>query len=257
MSVKFTILGCGSSLGVPRTDGFFGNCNTKIRKNYRTRCSALISTNQLNLLIDTSPDIRTQLLGKKIKNINGVFYTHSHADQTHGINELRAFFLRNRQKIPVYADIITKKILINSFEYCFNNKFDYPAILKMKRLRKLHLYKDIKNKIIIRSIKAQHGSIESICYLINNKCLYAPDVNRIYEKDFKYFKNLKYLVIDCLRYKQHPSHYNLDGVLDLVKYINPKKTILTNLSTDIDYSKIKKKLPKNIMPAHDGLSFLI
>ena len=87
--------------------------------------------------------------------------------------------------------------------------------------------------------------------------MYAPDVNRIYEKDFKYFKNLKYLVIDCLRYKQHPSHYNLDGVLDLVKYINPKKTILTNLSTDIDYSKIKKKLPKNIMPAHDGLSFLI
>ena len=257
MSVKFTILGCGSSLGNPRIDGYFGNCDPKIKKNYRTRCSALISSNNINLLIDTSPDIKAQLLSNKVNNIDAVFYTHSHADQTHGINELRLFYLKNKKKIPVYADIVTQKYLKKSFEYCFNNTINYPAILKMKKLKKLHIYKDSNNKIIIRSIIVQHGSIKSVCYVINNKCLYAPDINRIYTKDLKYFKNLKYLIVDCLRYKPHASHFNLKDVLNLVKIINPKKTILTNLNNEIDYSEIKKKLPKNIMPGYDGLSILI
>ena len=104
MSIKFTILGCGSSLGVPRIDGNFGYCNPKNKKNHRSRCSALISSNQKNILIDTSPDIKSQLLRSKIKNIDSVFYTHPHADQTHGINELRFFFLKNRTKLPIYAD---------------------------------------------------------------------------------------------------------------------------------------------------------
>ena len=108
MSIKFTILGCGSSLGVPRIDGNFGKCNPKNKKNYRTRCSALISSSQRNILIDTSPDIRLQLLKNKIKNINNVFYTHPHADQTHGINELRAFYIINKKKLPVYADNQTR-----------------------------------------------------------------------------------------------------------------------------------------------------
>ena len=127
----------------------------------------------------------------------------------------------------------------------------------MNELKKLHVYKDCKNKIIIRSVSVQHGSIKSICYIINNKCAYAPDVNKIFPKDLKYFMNLKYLVIDCLRYSPHPSHFNLEDVLNFVKIIKPKKTILTNLHNDIDYSEIKKKLTKNIIPAYDGLSFLI
>ena len=136
MSIKFTILGCGSSLGVPRIDGNFGKCNPKNKKNYRTRCSALISSSQRNILIDTSPDIKFQLLKNKIKNINNVFYTHAHADQTHGINEMRAFYIINKKKLPVYADKITKKLLFSTFEYCFKGTLSYPATLKLNNLPK-------------------------------------------------------------------------------------------------------------------------
>ncbi len=111
MSLKFTILGCGSSLGIPRIDGYYGKCDANNKKNVRSRCSALIRSKNLNILIDTSPDLKTQLLQNKVKNIDKVFYTHAHADQTHGINELRVFTLKNRKKIPIYADLITKKSL--------------------------------------------------------------------------------------------------------------------------------------------------
>ena len=115
MSIKFTILGCGSSLGIPRIDGYYGSCDPKNKKNVRSRCSALISSKNFNILIDTSPDLKSQLLTNKVKNIDAVFYTHSHADQTHGINELRVFSLKNRKKIPIYADKITKKNLKKTF----------------------------------------------------------------------------------------------------------------------------------------------
>jgi len=256
MSIKFTILGCGSSLGIPRIDGFYGNCDPKNKKNIRSRCSALISSKNLNILIDTSPDLKSQLLKNKVKNIDTVFYTHSHADQTHGINELRVFSLKNKKKIPIYADRITMKNLINTFGYCFKDYKNYPSILDAKTLKNKHILKDYKKNIVIKSLKVHHGSIKSICYIINDDCAYAPDVNKIDNKDLKYLKNLKYLIVDCLRYNYHPTHFNLDDVLKLINKIKPKKTILTNLSNEIDYIGIKKKLPKNIIPAHDGLTLL-
>ena len=256
MSIKLTILGCGSSLGIPRIDGHYGSCDPKNKRNIRSRCSALISSKNLNILIDTSPDLKYQLLKNKVKNIDAVFYTHSHADQTHGINELRVFSLKNKKKIPIYADEITKKNLKNTFGYCFKDYKNYPSILDAKTLKKKHILKDYKKKIVIKSLKVHHGSIKSICYIINDDCAYAPDVNKIDNKDLKYLKNIKYLVVDCLRYNYHPTHFNLDGVLELINKIKPKKTILTNLSNEIDYNEIKKLLPKNVIPAHDGLSIL-
>ena len=257
MSLKFTILGCGSSLGIPRIDGYYGNCDPNNKKNTRSRCSALIRSKNLNILFDTSPDLKSQLLVNKVKNIDKVFYTHFHADQTHGINELRVFSLKNKKKIPIYADVITKKYLKNTFGYCFKDYKNYPSILDARILKKKHLLKESKKKIIIKSLKVHHGSIKSICYIINDKCAYAPDVNKIDNKDLKYLKNLKYLIVDCLRYNFHPTHFNLEDVLKLINKIKPKKTILTNLSNEIDYSEIKKLLPKNVSPAHDGLTVLI
>jgi len=257
MSIKFTILGCGCSVGVPRIDGKFGKCNSKNEKNYRTRCSALISSSQRNILIDTSPDIKFQLLKNKIKNINNVFYTHPHADQTHGINELRAFYMINKKKIPVYGDKITKKYLFSTFKYCFKSTRSYPATLKFNNLKKIHKFDRGKDKIVIKNITVEHGLINSKCYIINNKCAYASDISKIHNRDMNKLKNLKYFVVDCLRYTYHPSHFNLSHVLELTKKIKPKKTILTNLGGEIDYSNLKKKLPKNIIPAYDGLSFLI
>ena len=152
---------------------------------------------------------------------------------------------------------ILKKIFWLTFKYCFKNTIDYPATLKINNLNKIHRYKDGNNKIILKSIPVKHGNINSICYIINNKCAYAPDINKIYYKDINHFKNLKYFIVDCLRYAHHPSHFNLDDILELIKIIKPKKTILTNLNNEIDYSAIKKKLPKNVIPAFDGLNFII
>ena len=257
MSVKFTLLGCGSSMGIPRIDGSFGNCDPKNKKNLRSRCSALISTKNNNIIIDTSPDVRSQLIKNKINNIECVFYTHHHADQTHGINELRYFYIKRNKQIPVYADKQTKKYLINSFKYCFKNEKDYPATLKLNNLKKKHLFNFKKEKIQIESFKVKHGLINSVGYIINKKCVYISDVSHVFKKDLIKLSNLNYFVIDCLRYKKHPSHFNLDDVLSLTKIINPKKTILTNLHSDLDYVQLKKKLPKNIIPGFDGLSFNI
>tara|TARA_B100001250_G_C19786710_1_gene784539 strand:- start:153 stop:926 length:774 start_codon:yes stop_codon:yes gene_type:complete len=257
MKVRFTILGCGSSLGIPRIDGYFGNCNPKIKENYRTRCSALISVKNFNILIDSSPDIKQQLIKSKVKNIDKVFYTHMHADQTHGINELRVFYLKNSKKINIYADKLTSKYLKENFKYCFKKTFDYPAILKINKLNKLHKYKIGKETLNIESIPVKHGKIKSILYKINDKCAYVSDVSEIYKKDYKKLKNLNYLILDCLRYNYHPSHFNLDSALKLIEIIKPKKTILTNLANDIDYIKIQKFLPNNVKPAYDGMNFLI
>ena len=254
MTFKFIILGSGSSMGVPSADGNFGNCDPKNKKNYRTRCSALIKFNDKNILIDTSPDLRSQLISNKIKSIDKIFYTHLHADQTHGINDLRTFFLMNKEKIPVYADKITSKYLYSTFKYCFKSAYGYPSTLKLNNLRNKHIFKNKNKKILIESIPTQHGKIESICYLIDKRLAYASDISLFYKKDYKKLTKLDFLIIDCLWYRNHPSHFNLDQVLDLVKILSPKKTILTNMHSDLDYDQLKKKLPKNIVPGYDGMT---
>ena len=253
--MKFIILGCGSSMGVPRPDGFFGNCNPKNKKNFRSRCSGLLKTDNENILIDTSPDLRSQLLASNIKKIDKVLYSHMHADQTHGINDLRSFFIQKKKPINVYADKITSKYLKKTFSYCFtNNNKEYPAILKLNKINKNFFLKNNNRKIKIESINVQHGKVNSLCFIIDKQLAYISDVSKIYEKDYKHFKNLKYLVIDCLWYRTHPSHFNLEKSLKMIEIFSPKTAILTNLHSDLDYNALKKKLPKNVEPAFDGLT---
>ena len=253
MSFKFTLLGTGSSMGVPRSDGFFGNCDPKNKKNYRTRCSAHISFGKYNILIDTSPDLRHQLLSNKIKSVDQVLYTHMHADQTHGINDLRIFYLKQKKKIPVHCDKPTAEYLYKNFSYCFKKKYDYPAFLSIRNLKKNFILGDSKKKIYIKAIKVKHGLIDTIAYIINSKIAYVSDANEFYQKDYRHFRGLKYLIIDCLRFKKHPSHFSLDDVLTIVNTLKPKKTILTNLHSDLDYNQLLKILPNNISPGFDGL----
>tara|TARA_B100000787_G_scaffold124339_1_gene93688 strand:- start:109 stop:882 length:774 start_codon:yes stop_codon:yes gene_type:complete len=254
MTVKFILLGSGSSLGVPRADGYSGDCNLNNKKNFRTRCSALIKFNDKNFLIDTSPDLRSQLLKNKITSIDKVFYTHLHADQTHGINDLRPFFLINKKKIPVFADYITSKYLYSTFKFCFKSSYGYPSTLELNNLKNKHVFKNKNKKILIESLPTEHGKIQSICYLINKKLAYASDISSFYKKDYKKLTKLDFLIVDCLWYKNHSAHFNLDQVLEIVKILLPKKTILTNMHSDLDYDKLKKKLPKNIFPGYDGMS---
>ena len=257
MPIKLVILGCGSSLGVPRADGNWGKCNSKEIKNFRTRCSSFIKTKNINILIDTSPDLRHQLIKNNIKNVDKVIFTHMHGDQTNGINDLRIFALKKNKKIPAYADRYTGKYLRNNFSYCFKSTPSYRAILKLNNLKKNFSFKSSSNFISIKSISVKHGRINSQSIIINNSCAYVSDANKIYERDLKYFKNLNYFVIDCLKLNPHPSHFCLQEVIDLTKVLKPKKTILTNLHSDLDYNFLIKILPKNIVPAYDGMSFNI
>ena len=253
--MKFIILGCGSSMGVPRPDGYFGNCNPNDKKNHRTRCCALIKTKDETILIDTSPDLRQQLIDNRINQIDKVFYSHMHADQTHGINDLRVFYIKKKVPINVYADMDTKKYLMKTFGYCFkNNSKEYPAILKLNSINQRLSIKDGRKNRNVIPIKVKHGKINSICYIIDRKLAYISDVSKINEKDYKYFQNLNYLIIDCLWYRYHPSHLNLESSLELIRKFKPKKSILTNLHLDLDYQKLKRRLPKNVVPAYDGLS---
>ena len=253
--MKFIILGCGSSMGVPRPDGYFGNCDPNNKKNYRTRCSALIKTSDENIIIDTSPDLRQQALRHKIKKIDKVLYSHLHGDQTHGINDLRTFYINSKKQIDVYADKYTSKYLKKAFSYTFKSvSKEYPATLKLSKLPKNIFTTDNNKKIKIKSVMVEHGSVKSNCFIVDKKLAYISDVSKIYNKDFKDFKNLKYLIIDCLWYNYHPSHFNLENSLSIIKKFNPKKAILTNLSPVLDYKVLKKLLPKNVVPAHDGLT---
>ena len=251
MSTKLIILGCGSSVGVPRIDGYWGKCK-KNKKNYRTRCSAVIQKNKFNILIDTSPDLKEQLLKNNIRDIHSVLYTHEHADQTHGIHELRPFFWKNKKKIDIYADNRTIGILRRRFNYCFKSANGYKAILKSNIVNNTFILKKGKEKIEFKPVKVQHGRIESFGYVFENTA-YISDCNAFSDQALNKLKNLKYLIIDCLKIKKHPSHFNLKEAIDISKYINPKKTILTNLHHDLDYNYLLNILPANVIPAYDGL----
>ena len=255
MKTKLIILGSGNSLGVPSINGYWGKCDKNNKKNFRTRCSAIIQKESNSILIDTSPDLRQQLLRHKINKINKVLYSHMHGDQTHGINDLRSFYINSKKQLDVYADKYTSKYLNSTFSYIFKSySKEYPATLKLNKLPKKILTNNNNKKISIQSIMVEHGKVKSNCFIINKKLAYISDVSKIYNKDHKYFKNLQYLIIDCLWYNFHPSHFNLETSLALIKKFKPKEAILTNLSPVLDYKVLKKMLPKNVIPAHDGLT---
>ena len=178
-----------------------------------------------------------------------------HGDQTHGINDLRSFFINSRKPINVYADKFTSNYLVKTFSYIFKSYTkEYPATLKLNKLKNNFFTFNKNRKVKIKSVEVEHGRVKSNCFIIDQKLAYISDVSKIYNKDYKYFKNLRYLVIDCLWYNFHPSHFNLENSLSMIKKFKPKNAILTNLSPVLDYKVLKKLLPKNVIPAHDGLT---
>ena len=254
MKNKFTILGCGSSLGSPWITDYWGNCSKRNKKNFRTRCCAHFQYKEISVLIDTSPDIKIQLKNNKIKNVDAVLYTHEHADQTFGIFELRPFFWKNKKKINIYGSKKTIKELKLKFDFCFKKKQGYLPILRDHSIKDNFYVKKSRSKIKINSFEVQHGLTKSTAYVVN-KIAYLSDCSFVPKKSKKFLYNLDYLIIDCLRVNVHPGHFNLDAALSLAKECNPKRTILTNLHVEFDYDKLKKILPKNITPAYDGMSF--
>ena len=252
MKTKLIILGCGSSIGVPRIDGYWGNCRKKEKKNNRTRCSAIIIKGSNSILIDTSPDLRSQLLLNKIKNISSVIFTHEHADQTNGLFELRPFFWKNKKKINVYSDLSTIKHLRISQNYLFKKTISYNPIVKSNVIKSRFFLGKLNERVFFNTIKLKHGQITSLAYIFE-KTAYISDCNDLSITQMKKLKNLKYLILDCLRFKKHPSHFNLEESIYIHDSLKPKKTILTNLHYDLDYNYLLRHLPKDIIPAYDGI----
>ena len=254
--MELIILGCGSSLGSPWINNYWGNCDKKNKFNKRTRCSAFIRKGNLSVLIDSSPDIKEQFIKNKINDLDCVLYTHEHSDQTSGIFELRPFFWKYKKRIDIYADTRTLKILKKKYDFCFYGGQGYIPIMKPNLIKKRLKIKKGNNLITFDTFKVEHGQITSTAYIFN-KTAYLSDCSNIKTSDFNKLKNLNYLIIDCLKFKRHPGHFNLETSLKISYYLKPKKTILTNLHTELDYNFLKKNLPKNIVPAFDGMRLKI
>jgi phosphoribosyl 1,2-cyclic phosphate phosphodiesterase len=260
MTLTFTILGCGSSGGVPRIGGDWGVCDPNNPKNRRRRCSMLIERTKKNaatrILVDTSPDMRDQMLTTGVKSIDAVWFTHEHADHTHGIDELRAFFLRDRNRIPVWADAQTAKMLNTRFAYCFqtSNDSQYPPIADQKLIEvgKTIEISGAGGKIEGKPFPLYHGDIQALGFRIGDVA-YTPDLNGIPDASLGSLEHLDLWIVDALRRTPHPSHFSLSETLHWIEQLKPKRAVLTNMHVDLDYDALCKELPDNVTPAYDGM----
>ena len=256
MKAQLTILGCGSSEGVPRIDGFWGNCKKNNKKNIRTRCSAIIIKGKNSILIDTSADLKHQLLSNKIENISSVILTHEHADQTNGLFELRPFFWKHKKRINIYGDVHTMRLINKRHDYLFKKVGSYSPIVKSNIIKSKFSLGVSDEKVFFKAIKVRHGKINSLAYIFE-RTAYISDTNDLSIIKMDQFKKLKYLIIDCLQFKKHRSHFNLKESLLVHKYLKPKKTILTNLKHELDYYHLLRILPRDVVPAYDGLKITL
>jgi phosphoribosyl 1,2-cyclic phosphate phosphodiesterase len=260
MTTTLTILGCGSSAGVPRPALGWGACDPANSKNRRRRCSLLIEKSApagtTCVLIDTSPDLREQLLDAHVDHLDAVFLTHEHADQTHGIDDLRSVVLHMRKRIPVYLNQSTAKDIASRFAYCFEQApgSDYPAILSRQSIEAggTQTIEGKGGTLSLNAFLLQHGNIPALGYRIGNAA-YTPDLNDIPKASFGALENLYLWIVDALRYAPHPSHFSLDDALKWIERFKPRRAVLTNLHSDLDYEILRQKLPANVVPAYDGM----
>ena len=254
-----TILGCGSSGGVPRLGGDWGDCDPNNPKNARRRCSLLVSrTNGLGttrVLIDTSPDLRMQLLDAGVGQLDAVIYTHAHADHVHGIDDLRMIVFNMRQRLPVWADAGTCNALMSRFAYAFVQPAgsSYPPICDLNQIDGPVTSPGAGGPITLEGFAVEHGDINALGFRIG-PVAYLPDVSNIPETVWVTLQNLDCWIVDCLRRTPHPSHAHLARTLDWIGRAAPKQAVLTNMHVDLDYAVLDAETAAHITPAYDGLT---
>ena len=263
-ALKITLLGTGSSGGVPRVGGDWGACDPSEPKNRRLRCSALVETwepdapdQKTIVLIDTSPDLREQLLAAEVTRLDAILYTHDHADQTHGIDDVRALAIRNRAQIKAYMDAATHSTLFPKFRYAFEGKGGYPPIIDVQPL--IAAYEPVTlsgrgGPLTCLPLDQEHGRIRSLGFRIGD-IAYCNDLNGLPERTLAHLTGLDLLIIDALRYTPHPSHAHLEQTLAWIAALEPQRAVLTNLHVDFDYQTLRSELPDGIEPAFDGWSY--
>ena len=263
MSLTFTILGCGSSMGVPRVALGWGACDPNNPKNRRRRCSLLVERvnaqqHRTRVLVDCSPDLRLQLLDADVDWVDGVLITHEHADHIHGIDDLRPLFVHKRRRVDMYLDEATSRAMHARFGYCFMTPpgSEYPPIVTEKRLvtGRPATIEGQGGSIQALPILQSHGDIPSLGFRIGNVA-YSADIKNVPPESVKALAGLDVWIVDALRKAPHPSHFNLDEALAWIARVKPKRAILTNLHTDMDYATLRKELPPNIEPGYDGMRF--
>ena len=257
-SLRFTILGCGSSGGVPRLGGEWGDCDPPNPKNRRRRCSMLVERETeagvTRVLIDTSPDMRDQLLDAGVGVLDAVVYTHSHADHVHGIDDLRQIVFNLHRRLPVWADGPTQEALMARFGYAFVQPegSPYPPILSMHTIDGPVTVDGAGGPVTLVPFEADHGSMDALGFRIG-PLAYLPDAVAIPEASWSVLDGLDCWVVDALRRRPHPTHAHLDMTLGWIDRARPQRAVITNMHIDLDYATLLAELPPHIRPAYDGM----
>ena len=260
MSRTITVLGCGSSGGVPRVGQGWGACDPANPRNSRRRCSILLEQGEAaaktNVLVDTSPDLRQQLLDHGTDHVDAILMTHPHADHTNGIDDVRPLVLKARHRITMHMDEPTAAVLRRTFGYIFEAPpgSGYPPLLDDSRIepgRAVQL-EGPGGPIEALPFRLHHGEIDALGYRFGDVA-YTPDLNAIPEASLPALEDLDLWIVDALRYTRHPSHFSLEETLGWIERLRPRRAVLTNLHTDMDYDTLRASLPDNIEPAYDGM----
>ncbi|HEX4860008.1 MAG TPA: MBL fold metallo-hydrolase [Rhizomicrobium sp.] len=266
MTLEATILGCGSSGGVPRLGGadnagYWGACDPSNPKNRRLRCSLLVRRKspqgETAVLVDTSPDMREQLLAARCGALDGVLITHDHADQLHGLDDLRMVAINMRRKVDVHMDATTAEGVLARFGYCFVQPegSGYPPIVTAHEIKEPFEQFDIHGAggaLPVRAFWQRHGRIRSLGFRFG-PLAYSSDVDGLDDAAFAALEGVECWIVDTLRYTEHPSHAHLALTLSWIERVGPKRAILTNLHTDLDYETLRRELPPGVEPAYDGM----
>ena len=257
--LRFTILGCGSSGGVPRLGGHWGACDPNNPKNRRTRCSMLVERETdagvTRVLIDTSPDMREQVLRSDVGELDGVVYTHAHADHVHGIDDLRMIVFNMRNRLPVWADKETCDNLIARFGYAFVQPegSNYPPILNMNLISNApFVVSGAGGDIPFHPFEVEHGNINALGFRMG-PLSYLPDVSAMNDAAWTAVQGSECWVLDALRYTPHPTHSHFEQSLEWIAHAQTPKAVLTNMHIDLDYDTVEKETPEHISAAFDGM----
>lgn len=261
----FTLLGTGSSGGVPRIGNDWGECDPQNPKNRRQRCSMLVEKTSPNgttsILIDTGPDMRAQLLQANVQDLDAVLLTHSHADHIFGMDDLRQLAIKHRKRMDVYMDEPTAQRVMPAFGYCYQQAQDssYPAICNEHRIKPSQPFtiEGDGGAISVHPFEVNHGDIQSLGFRFGD-ISYLPDVKTVdLPESIQATSGLEVLVLDALRYTEHPTHMNVEEAVAFIARVKPRKAYLTNMHSAIDYAQLSQQLPAGIEAAYDGLQFSV
>lgn len=257
--LRFRILGCGSSGGVPRLGNLWGACDPDDPRNARTRCSMLVeregADGTTRVLIDTSPDMRQQLIDAKVGTLDAVVYTHAHADHVHGLDDLRQIVFNTGQRLPVWADSPTSAALLSRFGYAFVQPegSPYPPILDLNYITGEVVVEGAGGTLRLLPFRVGHGSIDALGFRVEGLA-YLPDVAEMSDEAWSAVEGLDCWVVDALRRKPHPTHSHLEKTLEWIARAAPRRAVLTNMHIDLDYATVAAETPEHVVPAHDGLT---